>query len=237
MPREESRLIDEKWHCQELNTGKRYPGYVQIGHNEIFLQLWSYGKYLQIDASATVFVQTESNDIVSLHRNVTGIPSIHARNLKPRRTVFKQTIHSSIAVVGPDRWEEADKVKSVTFFIEHADKLLEHQATTDRIARWKPEDGLIEGILFSEKLSEVTTQIKYNAKYSFKYSAVNAISPYFRLEFSNGVSLFEYTNYVTAIAQFLSVSLGIRLTPSEIRISRFSYEEEEDACEENKASP
>jgi hypothetical protein len=207
--------------CQELNTGKGYTGFFYLDDKTIRTEICSYDEPFYLAAEKPIFLRTENNRLVSLYSNVSAPPDSNCRIIDPKMESYKQHIISNTAVIGHDRWEETDKLKRVTFLVKRSKDLLRHKEKTDKVARkdWS------ESNLFSETVDAMTIRAGYDALYSSEFNAPTDISPYLEIEFHTGATLFEYIDRVSCLVEFLSLSLGAHMNPSNIRISRFSSAE------------
>jgi hypothetical protein len=80
--------IGKPLHCLELVTGKNLTGTVLLSEERISIQIYSFADRFHIKGEHPVFLQTETNDIVSLHSNITTVPE-HTRvsaNQRGQRT-------------------------------------------------------------------------------------------------------------------------------------------------------
>jgi hypothetical protein len=95
-------------HCLELVTGKNLTGTVLLSEDRISTQIYSFADRFHIKGEQPVILRTETNDIVSLHSNITTLPGTRSRVGEPQRTTYRQDIVSNIAVVGHDAWAAED---------------------------------------------------------------------------------------------------------------------------------
>lgn len=82
MPQSEST---RPLHCVELVTGKNLTGTVLILENELRADICSYTDHFYIESEEPVFPQTVTNEIVSLHSNVTTVPGTSTRSMPSER--------------------------------------------------------------------------------------------------------------------------------------------------------
>lgn len=211
-------------HCVELSSGGNLTGTFSFDQDGIRAQIYSYEKFFFIRPEEPIFLLTEKNLIVSLHSNIAAPAGSNSRMSEPARTIYRQDITSSIAVIGYDKWGTADRVKRVHFTVKHTKEILRHQAKTEALAKNKfPEEHNLS--IYSEPVSGMTVRAGYNASYSIELDAPIDIWPRFELEFEEEVTLYNYLDHVSCYVAFLSFSLGVHLKPSEIRISRHSQDE------------
>jgi ApeA N-terminal domain 1 len=210
--------------CQELNTGKAYTVFFYLDDKTISTEICSYDESFHLVPEKPIFLRTENNQIVSLHSNISDYPGSSVRMIEPKMETHKQHVISNTAVIGHDRWEEADKLKRVTFLVRRAKDLLKHKEKFDKLAKRKIGDEY-DSDLFSVDAKGITVRAGYSSGYSLEYKSTTNITPYFEIEFHEGVTLSEYLDYVNCLVEFLSFSLGSHMNPSDIRISRLSSDE------------
>jgi ApeA N-terminal domain 1 len=211
-------------HCQELNTGKGYPGFFYFDDKIINAELCSYDQSFDLYEKNPVFLRAESNKIISLHSNIITESSSRTGNLR----THKQRIISNAAVIGHDRWEATDRIKTVTFQARRAKEMLRHREKFDKLVKTKrgdPDD------LFSETANGMTIRGGYAGWYSLEYDSVRDISTVLEIEFEAGPTLFEYLEYASALVNFFSFSIGAHMQPSDIRIFRLSRKQLMEAME------
>lgn len=213
----------ENVHCVELNSGRKLTGNFKLDQDGIITSIHSYEGQFFIRSEEPIILLTEKNVIVSLHSNITTLPSSNFLN-EPLRTIYRQTINSNIAVIGRDGWTTTDKVKRVNFRVKHTEELLRHQAKIKRLVEDRvPNKDHFS--LYSEFVNGITMRAGYTVSYSKGPNTGGSINPLFELDFKEGETLQNYTSLVDCCVQFLSFSLGIRLKPSDIRISRHAHDE------------
>ena len=208
-------------HCLELVTGKNLTGTVLLAEERIRTEIYSFQDHFHIQGEKPVFVQTETNDIVSLHSNITTIPGTRSRFGEPQRTTYRQEIASNIAIVGHDAWEAKDCVKRVIFRVRHTRDLMHHRAKVDALGRSKyPKEENFN--LFGDTVEGMTLRARYAATYGMDFDAPTDFWPSFEIEFDEPQGIEEYIRHVLTYVQFLSFCFGIKLKPSEISIDRLS---------------
>jgi hypothetical protein len=217
-------------HCVELVTGKSLTGTLLLSEEEINVRIYSYADHFYIEGEQPVFLQTETNEIVSLHSNITTIPGTHSRNIEPRRTTYRQEIVSNVAVVGHDPWTAQHRVKRVSFSVKHTKELMHHDAKVKAIGRSKhpTEEHLT---IFNDPAEGMTLRAWYAATYGMDFDAPKELWPSFEIEFDEPQSIQDYILHVSDYVNFLSFCFGTKLTPSEIRIDRLSFTEMQTAIE------
>jgi ApeA N-terminal domain 1 len=210
--------------CQELNTGRGHTGFFYLDDKQISAEICSYDESFYLAPKKPIFLRTEKNQIVSLYSNISDYPGSSIRTSEPKMETHKLRIISGTAVIGHDRWETTDKLKSVTFLVKRADQLLKHKEKFDKLAKRTIGDEY-DSDLFSVTANGTTIRAGYRSGYSFEYNATTNIRPYLEIEFPSGVTLSDYLNYVSCLVEFFSFCLGAHMKPSEIKICRLSREE------------
>jgi hypothetical protein len=220
----------ERMHCVELVTGKHLTGTLELSEERIHASIYSYTGFFNISGEQPIILQTEANDIVSLHSNITTVPGKHSRVIKPRRTVYQQEIISNLAIVGHNPWMADDKIKRATFSVDHTKKLMLHDTKIKEIGRTKyPEDKHFN--IFTAKADGMMLKASYNVTYGMDFDAPKEIVPCFEIEFDEPCSITDYIFHVMDYVRFLSFCLGAKLKPSKIHIDRLSFAEAERAIE------
>jgi hypothetical protein len=218
MPRFE---IGEPLHCQELVTGKNLTGTVLLSEERIRTHIYSFSDHFHIKGEQPLFLRTETNDIVSLHSNITTIPGTHSKPDQPDRTTYRQDVVSNVAVIGHDAWTPEDGIKRVTFRVRHTKQLMHHRKKVDALARKYPDDDNFK--LFEFPVDGMTLRAQYGATYGMDFNAPKEFWPSFAIEFDEPRSIDQYMQDVLTYVQFLSFCFGVKLKPSEIEIDRVSF--------------
>src|SRR6266481_9537232 len=157
-------------HCVELVTGERLTGNVLISDEEIRADIYSYTDFFHIKGEQAVFLQAETNEIVSLHSNITTVAGTNSRNIEPKRATRRQEIISNVAVVGYDPWTAEDGVKRVSFQVKHSKQLMHHDAKVRAIGQTKyPKEEHLT--LFTDTAGGMTLRAWYGASYGMEFDA------------------------------------------------------------------
>jgi hypothetical protein len=220
-------------HCVELVTGERLTGNVLISDDEIRANIYSFTDFFHIKGEQPVFLQAETNDIVSLHSNITTTAGTNSRNIEPKRASWRQEIISNVAVVGHDPWTAGDGVKRVAFEVKHTNQLMRHDAKVKVIGRTKyPKEEHLT--LFNDTAEGMTLRAWYGASYGMEFDAPKELWPSFEIEFDEPRSVQDYILYVSDYVNFLSFCFGVNLKPLAIRIDRFSFAQMMEAIEKHE---
>jgi len=219
-------------HCVEMVTGKNLTGTLVLSDERICAQIYSYDDFFQIDGELPIILRSETNDIVTLHSNLTTVPGTTFRSEPPRRT-FRQDITSYLAVVGHDPWTAEDRIKRVTFRVKHSQKLMRHEAKMKAIGRSRfPDEEHLT--IFTDRAEGLTLKAGYSATYGMEFDAPRDLWLVFEIEFDEPRRIEEYILHVWDYVGFLSFCLGTKLKPSEIRVDRLSTEEIKFAFQKNQ---
>jgi len=211
-------------HCVEMVTGRNLTGNILLSEESICAHIYSYTESFYIDGEKPIFLQAETNEIVSLHSNFTTGPGTIWRGIEPLRTTYRQEIISNLAVVGFDPWTAEDKVKRVTFSVKHTKELMRHKEKFGAVGRERfPREG--ELTIFTDVAEGITVKSWYAATYGMDFDAPKELWPVFEIEFDEPRSIMNYIVSVSDFVGFLSFCLGVQLKPSAIRIDRFSFGE------------
>jgi hypothetical protein len=220
-------------HCVELVTGKNLTGTVLISNEELRAEIYSYTEHFHIKGEHPLFLQTETNEIVSLHSNITTIAGTRSRNIAPQRVTYRQEILSNVAVVGHDPWTAEDGVRRVSFQAKHTKQLMQHDRKVKAIGRKRflTEEHLT---IFSDAAQGMTLRAWYGATYGVDFDAPKELWSTFGIEFDNPRSIQDYIEHVADYVNFLSFCFGVQLKPSAIRIDRLSFEQMTQAVEKHE---
>jgi hypothetical protein len=217
-------------HFVEIETGKNLTGTLIISDDSIHAKIYSYTDFFYIKGEQPVILQAETNDIVSLHSNITTPPGKTVLNIEPQRITYCQEIISNIAVVGHDPWTAEDKIKRVTFNVKHTTDLMHHSIKVKALGRSKhpKTDDLT---IFTDTADGMTLKARYNASYEMLFNAPKEFWPVFEIEFDKPRRLTDYIASVMDYVGFISFCLGVRLKPSGIHFDRLSTPDMNSAIE------
>ncbi|MEX2164512.1 MAG: hypothetical protein WD823_09745 [Sulfuricaulis sp.] len=212
-------------HCVEMVTGKSLTGTLLISVEEISARIYSYTEFFFIeDNDQPVILLTETNHIVSLHSNITTVPGRTSRTIEPKRTIHRQDFVSNLAIVGHDPWMSHDKVKRVTFVVEHTKQLMRHKRKVKAIGRGRyPKEGDLT--IFTDDAQGMTLRAGYTATYGSEFDSPKELWPGFEIEFDAPQSTTDYIVHVSDYVDFLSFCLGVKLKPTAIRVDRISFDQ------------
>ncbi|MGP9810586.1 hypothetical protein ACTZWT_03630 [Rhodopseudomonas sp. NSM] len=208
-------------HCVELVTGENLTGTILISDEEIRARIYSYTDYFHIDGEKPIFLQTETNEIVSLHFNITTTAGASSRIEAPQRETHKQEILSNVAVVGHDAWGFEDTVRRVSFHVKYTNELMRHDTKVKAIGRSRLP-GEEHFLIFKDTSQGVTLRAWYGATYGSEFEGAKELWPTFEIEFDEPRSIQEYLDHVSDYVNFLAFCFGVHLKPSGIRIDRLS---------------
>ena len=212
-------------HCVEINTGRNLTGILHLYENEISADIYSYSDLTVIDATKQIYFITQDAKTVSFHSNV----SWHlGKTLSHGRNVYHQRIISNVAIVGSDRWTASDKMKSVSFSVDHTLNLLRHQDKLKAIGTSKFFSSE-HWEIFKVSAEGMIIKAWYGASYGSDFTTPTDIWPIFGIEFDEPQNIHDYIEYVSNYVSFLSFCVGLTLTPKNIRIDQLSDTEKMDA--------
>jgi hypothetical protein len=214
---------DKRLHCLEMVTGKNLTGTLVLSDERIHTQIYSYAECFCIEDQQPIILRAETNDIVSLHSNLTNVRGRTFR-AKPQSTIYRQEILSNLAVVGHDPWMAKDNVKRVTFNVKHSKKLMHHDAKVTAIGRTK-YPGEDQFTIFTETVDGMTLKAWYAAIYGIEFDPPKELWPVFQIEFDESKSIVDYLVHVLDYVGFLSFCLGTKLKPSAIHVDRPSSDQ------------
>lgn len=208
--------------CRELS--ENVEGIHYRDENEITTELFSFDEFFYVREEGPIFIRTELNEIVSLHRNF-GVPcSTRSRLVEPEMDTHHQLIHSNIAVTGHDKWDENHRLKRVTFRVNHADNIFVRDDRSNRLIdrNFEKRDAWK---IFECECQTGSYEASYSTSYTGFYKPPTKIWSTFSIEFNDPPALHEYIEEVSYFVQFLSFSLGAHMRPEDIEISRFTEAE------------
>ena len=210
-------------------TGNSYTGTLTINNTAIRAEIYSFSDYFDLLQSQHLFLMTELNEIVSLHKNI-GVPPSLCSSIEPRQTTYKQEIISNLAIQGQTSWGVADRVRSAHFTVEHVNALLRHNEKIKLIGRTTfPTEEQLQ--IYREKAVGMTLRARYSSTYSALTDVRTNVRPYFEIEFHDAVAIDECIERIFHHVCFLSFCLGTNLKPKSILIDRLSNDERKTAIE------
>ena len=214
----------KKVFCRELNTGNNLNGTFYYDEELIKASIFRFDESFYINGSDPIYLQSENNRIISLLSNFTSPPVRGSRQIEPIMNIYEQRIRSNNAIIGHDKWEENDLIKRVVFSVNYAETILTHFDLHDNFVKhgYNEQDN---SEIFTVETDNLIIRAYYSATYTAGFEEPREIFPRIELEFKNDVTIENYLDYVSSIIQFLSLSLGVYLIPSEITIDRLSLEE------------
>ncbi|MBR0773314.1 hypothetical protein JQ625_00580 [Bradyrhizobium diazoefficiens] len=225
--------IGKPLHCVELVTGQSLTGTVLVSNDELRTDIYSYTGHFHINGEQPVFLQTATNEIVSLHSNVTMNAGTNSRNTAPQRATQRQEILSNVAVVGHDPWRAEDEVKQVSFQVKHTNQLMHHDQKVKAIGRNRlPTEAHFT--IFNDAAKGMTVRAWYGATYGMEFEGPTELWPTFGLGFDEPQSIHNYIAHVSDYVTFLSFCFGVQLKPSAIHIDRLSFTQMIEAMEEHE---
>lgn len=214
-------------HCVETNTGKNLTGTLLLSVDGLSADIYSYDDLVHIDCDKPIYFITKNAQTVSFHSNLSsGTGTTRSSNIE----VHHQKIISNIAIVGKNRWTELDKVKSVSFTVNHTISLMHHHDKIKSICTSKFANDK-HWTIFNTPAKGMIIKAWYGAHYSLGIDAPKDIWPIFGIEFDEPQSIHVYTEFISNYVCFLSFCFGVRLTPKDIHIDRLSQDEMVDALE------
>ncbi|CAN1721737.1 ApeA N-terminal domain-containing protein [Hyphomicrobium sp. 1Nfss2.1] len=216
-------------HCIELVTGKGLTGTLLVSEETICASIYSYTDFFYVKGEPIV-LRSATNEIVSLHSNITSSPGDRSRLIDPKYTTYCQEILSNLAVVGHDPWTTEDRIRHVSFSVKHCTDLMSHLEKLKALGsnRYPTDDQLR---IFSDTAGELTVKAGYAATYGMDFDSPTQFGPVFEIEFNRARDIRDYISSVSDYVSFLSFCLGAPLKPSSIHVDRLSSEEVKSAIE------
>ena len=214
-------------HCVETVTGQSLTGTLLLSAETLRVDLYSYADDFHIGDDQSIYLLVETGHVISLHDNVS---SGGGTTLQAGRSIHRKGFIANVAVVGQDRWSDADKVKVTSFSVKHTMELLRHKDKVKALGqtRHPREDDLR---IFEDAASGMTLGAWYDAIYGMEFDAPKEFWPIFGIEFDKPQSIHDYIRHISNYVEFLSFCLGVKLKPDRIRINRLSHKETMTAVE------
>jgi hypothetical protein len=83
---------DQQIHCRELDSGNNLTGHFLINDDRITVTLYDYKEFFHLKVDKPVFLQTVSNNFISLYFNLDGSTWTPSREGKIAIVVYHQEI-------------------------------------------------------------------------------------------------------------------------------------------------
>lgn len=202
-------------------TGKGLTGTLLLSDRDIRADLYSYTEPFHIAIDQPIYFTAKTGQVVTFYSSSDFGMGTTTRG---GRRYYHRRIIADLAVVGHDRWTEADKVKRVFFTVKHCLDLLRHNDKFEALGRTKfPDEESL--CIFRDAVTGMTLRAWYGATYGMDFSAPEELWPMFGIEFDEPRAIRDYIDHVSSYARFLSFCLGVHLRPEKIQIDRLSYDE------------
>lgn len=207
--------------CILVSGDEKFAGTVLLSSSELRLHLYGYDKYCSVPKNCPVTVRTIENKFVTLFETLTSLTG--PRNFG-NSFVSECIVDCKSAVSGYDIWHETDLVKSVSFMSKGADLLLINRQKLNRIHdKQLPDFEDIE--IFSVRVGDLTIGASHSVSSSLGGLERHKIGVQYFVKFHNPVTIGEHIKIVHKYVGFLSFLSFKKLTPSNIKISRYDEQE------------
>lgn len=219
--------IGHQVNCRELITKSEHQGTFDLGNERIMTSLASFGSAIEINFENPIFLKTVGAEIISLFDNY----CFSKQSITFRKETHLEIISSNIAVVGNDKWNENELVKSVDFRIENSLEVLAHKEKIDdyfSCSLSTPEP------LTVIKWKDAFLEISYLRNMRTIEDSSREVFPHFYLEFAEGRTLEDFRDVVSQIEAFFSLTLAVPLYANQIIINAKSREEQIEDFEKNR---
>lgn len=218
---------------RELITGSQYHGRCLLGPKEISAEIYCFDDCSDIGNYLTWFLETETGEIVSLHRCFAKKMISGVRSSDKSDFIYRHRISASMAVVGNQNWDDYEKLKSVSFRIPGVKECLWDM---DELEKMRTDELNFKNL---EILSCNVGYLNIKASYTPSFNMLTGLDSFdfvFNLEFEEPVSLYQYLKYVLDVTAFFSFLAKEKLQPSDIRALKYTTASET-ADEENQNDP
>jgi hypothetical protein len=224
--------------CAEQSTDRVNSGVLEYRpEGRLETVFTAFNDRVNVAEADPIILLTDRAKYVSLYGNFT---TERHRKLGPGmalKEVNTQRIVSTFGIVGDAPWQTTDRIKAVSFNIDHSLTILENRDALEKLGRISELESPEERYLFKLRAAGATISLYYTAGFSLRSQAPENVQARFEIEFDECKSLSDYSKLVEAIIAFFSFNLGVPLTPSEVRITQFSNDEIMKQLEKGNVTP
>lgn len=220
----ENLEIGRDYFCRELTSGEELNGTFRIDESKIEARLHAFDKPFFLKQKC-ILLRLDNNRFITLHDIYTsGGAGGHHDLREPKLSSYTCRIGANIAIVGRDEWKEDDPIRRVSFDIAHTDDLLHHMKKFNAMAEAKLGKHP-DPTIFELRVGVTKVSAWYAASGSFEFKRATTIGLRYSLEFEEPVTVRSYLRWVECIVRFTSAALGHRFVPSNIEVSRVSFDD------------
>ena len=202
-------------HVRELVTGLNYSGACVVGDREIYAEIFCFDGKSSLESPNVWFFEKKDAQILSLHDCIEQSACCGVRSFEEGDHIFHHKISANIAVIGPTKWGESDKISSVRFRIPGAKEALWRLDELEALQKVPNQN--FDNHAISCKMDCCNVDVYYTFAVDMMIG-VNSYDFYFHLSFKEGKSIYEYFDYVLNIVSFFSFLSGKKFRPSDIYI-------------------
>ena len=216
--------VGQRLHCAELMTGAKLTGTFVADAEGIRIRLISFGDRKYVNADTPIFLVSEKSQIISLHNNFNLSHESGHFSPEDKSPILSQEIGSNLAIVGPDKWTDQDRIKRIMFTVTGALVVLRNNEALENFKSFeRPPDynwRLIDTMIGDDHLTAY-----YVGRYTSELDTFKEIEPQFEIEFAEPILVSEYERRIMPIVWFIGLLTSSPAHPEKIRITRFSYSE------------
>lgn len=213
---------DRLYHCRL--EGAEQTGHLSIGNARMSVQLFDYDGFFHLSDGCVLHLRLEDGRLVSLHDTVAGSSGNRSILGEMPFMTYAATVHANTVVTGYRSWASSDEIRRTLFTVKKAKPLLENMTMVRRLARGALAFRVNESRIFEVHSRDLIVRCSYGGSGSLDLG-LNEWWPAFEIEFSNARNLSSYVSDVHRVLRFFSAAAGFQLSPSEISISRFSEQD------------
>lgn len=218
------------YHCRREDGGQT--GHLSIEDDAMSVQLFDYDQFFHVKAGKPLHLRLEDSRLVSMHNTIAGGTGNRSVRGEKSITTYVAKIHANILVVGQRPWQPDDPIRRTWFRVKKAKGLLEYAKMVRQLASRSLSLRAGDTQLFELRSRDLTVRCWYGGAGSFDLG-LNEWWPVFEIEFGEPRTLHTYLDDVHRLLRFFSAAAGFLLTPSEISVSAFTAQENEERLERN----
>ncbi|WP_373928455.1 hypothetical protein QTN93_15065 [Sphingomonas aerolata] len=206
---------------RELSSDSPRSGIASLNPSDISVTLHSFDEMVKIDAEKTAAFVTEDGEVLTLHNYFDTFPGY---SQGAGGIVYHEYLRGNTAIVGPETWHEDDLLKRCTFSVEGIDDQLHNNPRFEALLR-KSSDEKASTEVLSLQIEDATISVYYTMSSNWIFNRAPELRPRFELEFPEGNKLFDASDIIYSIVEFLSASQSRALVANDIKIYRSTQTE------------
>lgn len=220
-------------YCTELCTGSRLTGRFDFSREGTArVDLFSFEEDIRLSLDSPVYLLTEHLEVLSLFGNFrrTG----NRVRWDPHREIHLQTIYSNLVLAGPSEWQTEDRIRRVTFSVPQALPVLRCLEAAPNLKLAQPPSKDRDWSVLDLSESGVRVRLWHQADSASDREEPTAVIPRFEIELADPIEVVDYFQPIQLITTFLSFTMGARITPTDITVSRITADEFAEAIDSGR---